>query len=68
MKKIFIFIFLCLCFIGAYNVYASLITPTALPGCEDDPRIECRIFVSTPGGGTAIKEPGINKMSVEEQI
>ena len=68
MKKIFIFSFLCLLFAGAYNVYASLNNPASLPGCEDDPRIECRVFVSTPGGGAVIKEPGINKMSVEEEI
>ena len=50
------------------EVYASTIgyEINAAEGCEDDPRIECRIWIVLPEGGTTIKEPGINKMSIDK--
>ena len=68
MKK---FSFICLAFLTiaiSYKVYASTIGNeiNVAAGCEDDPRIECRIWIVLPGGGTTIKEPGINKMSTDK--
>lgn len=68
MKK---FLFACIAVFTiavSYKVYASTIgyEINAAEGCEDDPRIECRIWIVLPEGGTTIKEPGINKMSIEK--
>lgn len=52
----------------SYKVYASTIENeiNADAGCENDPRIECRVWIVLPEGGTTKKEPGINKMSIDE--
>ncbi len=66
MKKGLFVCMVCLTAALSYNAYAEVLNGLdALDGCEDDPRRECRVFVATPDGGTVIKEPGINKMSIE---
>lgn len=66
MKKFLFTCMACLVVTFSFKAYAELVNGLdALDGCEDDPRKECRVFVVTPEGGTVIKEPGINKMSIE---
>lgn len=66
MKKVLFTCLACLAATLSYSVYAEVLNGLdALEGCEDDPRRECRVFVATPDGGAVVKEPGINKMSIE---
>ena len=68
MKKILIACLISMVIGISYNVYASIADCSlyANLGCDDDPRVECRVWVVTQNGATTVKEPGINSMSLEE--